>query len=297
MVLELKDETFGGAFPFTPHYLTVNGYQMHYIDEGVGDPIVCVHGEPTWSFLYRNIFSNLRDFARIVVPDHIGFGKSEVPQNMTYILEEHIKNITELLFHLDLRNITLVVQDWGGPIGFGFATRHPDRIKRIVIMNTSIGVAKETQKLWYEPFVENGMYDDLLGDMKTFVADYMLPSMHRKFTREEKKLLKWAYTAPFPTPESHIGVKKFPLDIPKGPNHPSTPIMQEIKDNLSRLTEKSKLIIWGMKDKIFPPKVIDFWLKIYPGTPVIELHDAGHFLQEDAPDLVLNAIKEFVSNK
>jgi haloalkane dehalogenase len=297
MVLELKDETFNGAFPFTPHYLMVNGYQMHYIDEGVGDPIVCVHGEPTWAFLYRNFISNLRDIARIVVPDHIGFGKSEVSQNMPYLLGQHIINFTELLLHLDLHNITLVVQDWGGPIGFGFAIKYPDRIKRIVIMNTSIGVAKETQKLWYEPFIENGMYDELLGDMKTFVGDYMLPNMHKKFTREEKKLLKWAYTAPFPTPESHIGVKKFPLDIPKGPNHPSTPIMQEIKDNLSQLTEKPKRIIWGMKDKIFPPKVTEYWQKIYPETPVIELQEAGHFLQEDAPDQVVNAIKEFIRNE
>jgi haloalkane dehalogenase len=294
MVLTLKDEIFGGAFPFVPHYATIHGFQMHYVDEGSGDPIVCVHGEPTWGFLYRHVITGLSDIARVVVPDHMGFGKSEVPQDKPYRLEQHVQNLTELLMQLDLKNITLVVQDWGGPIGFGFATRHPDRIKRIVIMNTSVAVAKESMKLWFEPFVEKGMYDDLLGDMKTFVGDYMLPTIHKKLSREEKRLLKWAYTAPFPTPEAHIGAKAFPLDIPKGPTHPSTASMQEFRDNLGRLNEQPKILLWGMLDTIFPPKVMDYWEKIYSGIKRIELAEAGHFLQEDAPEKVVQAIRDFI---
>jgi pimeloyl-ACP methyl ester carboxylesterase len=297
MTLKIKNETFNGTFPFSPHYLTINGFQMHYVDEGQGEPIVCVHGEPTWGYLYRKFISELRGSNRMVVPDHMGFGKSEIPLDKEYRLSQHVDNIAQLLLKLDLHDISLVVQDWGGPIGFGFAVRYPERVKRIIIMNTSVGIAKEGQKLWYETLIERGLYDQLLGDMDTFVPSYMLNVMKRKFTREEKKQLIKAYTAPFPDAESHIGVKAFPLDIPKGNSHPSSAIMQEIRKKLPLLQDKQKTLIWGMQDTIFPPKVIEFWKRIYPDIEVHPLDNAGHFLQEDAPEEIIQIIKNFVQMK
>src|SRR5262252_6960113 len=136
-LIALKDETFDGTFPFTPHYFDNNGFQMHYVDEGSGEPIVLVHGDPTWGYLYRNFIHALARHRRCIVPDHMGMGKSSVPQApYPYRLQHHITNFEALMLHLDLRNITLVLHDWGGPVGLGFAVRHAARIKRLVLMNT-----------------------------------------------------------------------------------------------------------------------------------------------------------------
>src|SRR5690348_2221035 len=121
-------ETFDGTFPFQPHFFETSGFRMHYVDEGEGDPILCLHGEPTWGYLYRHFIGPLSRYHRVIVPDHMGFGKSETPQDRTYLLNEHIDNLEALVRSLDLRDITLVLQDWGGPIGGGFALRHPGRI-------------------------------------------------------------------------------------------------------------------------------------------------------------------------
>ena len=133
---DIRNETFDGTFPFKPNFKEINGFQMHYVDEGEGEPIVCVHGEPTWGYLYRKFIPPLARSNRVVVPDHMGFGKSDTPQDKPYTLAQHIDNFTKLLLKLGLKDVTLVFQDWGGPISFGFATTHPDRVKRLVIMNT-----------------------------------------------------------------------------------------------------------------------------------------------------------------
>ncbi|MHA1378790.1 MAG: alpha/beta fold hydrolase [Candidatus Helarchaeota archaeon] len=295
MVKTILNETFNGTFPFKPHVKEINGFQMHYADEGSGEPIVCVHGEPTWGYLYRKFINELSKSYRVVVPDHMGFGKSEIPKNKQYVLAEHVDNLTKFLLELDLKNITLIFQDWGGPIGFGFATRYPEHIKRLVIMNTSVGVAKPERRLWFESMVEDGTYDQLMGNMKVFIPQMMFGFFVKKFSREEKKILKKAYTAPFPNKESCIGAMAFPKDIPKGDKHPSSKIMQEIRDNLKLLIDKPKILIWGMKDKIFPPKIMDVWDKIYPGIKKYQIENAGHFLQEDAPEAIIEIINDFIN--
>lgn len=294
MTKAIINETFDGTFPFRPNYKKINGFQMHYIDEGKGEPIVCVHGEPTWAYLYRKFIRELSKDNRVIVPDHMGFGKSEVPQDKPYLLAQHVDNLTKLILQLDLNNITLVFQDWGGPISFGFAIKYPNRVKRLVIMNTSVGVAKESRRLWYESMVEDGTYDQLMGNMKIFIPQMMFGAFVRKMTKEERKILKNAYTAPFPNRESCIGAMAFPKDIPKGTNHPSSKIMQEIRDKLPLLKDKPKIIIWGMKDRIFPPKIIEIWKDIYPGIKSYEIENAGHFLQEDAPEEIIEIIQHFI---
>ena len=136
-MLNIKDETFDGTFPFAPHYQKVNGFEMHYVDEGTGEPIVLIHGDPTWGYLWRKFIPVLSQHRRCVVPDHMGMGKSGVPREpYPYRLHHHIANLEALLLRLELRDITLVLHDWGGPVGLGFAVRHPQRIKRLVLMNT-----------------------------------------------------------------------------------------------------------------------------------------------------------------
>ena len=294
MVKSIKNEDFQGTFPFKPNYKEINGFQMHYVDEGQGEPIVCVHGEPTWGYLYRKFILELSKTNRVIVPDHMGFGKSEVPQDKKYIMKEHVDNLTQLLLQLDLKEITLVFQDWGGPISMGFATKNPNRVKRLVIMNTSIGVANADRKLWYEPMVEDGTYDSLMGNMKVFIPQFMFSTFVRKIPIDEKKVMKKAYKAPFPDKSSNIGARSFPLDIPKGEKHVSSKIMQDIRKNFHLFKDKPKILIWGMKDPIFPPKIMDVWKKIYPNIVIHRIEHASHFLQEDAPEEIIEIIKRFL---
>lgn len=129
-MLSIRDETFQGLYPFTPHYYSHQGLDIHYVDEGSGEPLVMVHGDPTWGFLYRNFIPPLSQHHRCIVPDHMGMGKSAIPKERSmYRLEQHCANLEALLLHLDLYDITLVLHDWGGPVGLGFATRHPERIQ------------------------------------------------------------------------------------------------------------------------------------------------------------------------
>jgi pimeloyl-ACP methyl ester carboxylesterase len=160
---DIRGETFHGTFPFKPNFKEINGFQMHYVDEGKGEPVVCVHGEPTWGYLYRRFILPLAKSNRVVVPYHMGFGKSDVPQDKPYVLAQHVDNFTKLLLELDLKDVTLVFQDWRGPISFGFGTAHPDRVKRLVIMNTGVGVLSAGSRTWVSDMEERGITEDVWG--------------------------------------------------------------------------------------------------------------------------------------
>lgn len=284
----LINETFDGSFPFKPNFKNINGFEMHYIDEGKGEVILCHHGMPTWSYLYREFIKELAKDHRIIVPDAMGFGKSDVPQDKPYLMEQHVDNLAKLVFDLDLSDITLVVQDWGGPIGLGFAVDHPERIKRLVIMNTSIGVMKEGSKPWYHAMEKMGKYVEFIKNTSNIIK----MGMYRK-EKITKSLLN-AYAAPFPSDGYYVGALAWPKDIPVGDSHPSAKIMRHVRENLEILKDKSKILIWGMKDPIFLPWVIDWWSKIYPGIETHRIENASHFLQEDSPEEIILHIKDFM---
>ena len=284
----LKNKTFDDSFPFEPHYMELNGFKMHYIDEGSGDPILCLHGMPTWGYLYRNFIEKLSKGFRVVVPDQMGFGKSDVPENKRYLMEEHVSNLKKFILKLDLRKITLIIQDWGGPIGFGFAVDYPERIKALVIMNTSVGVMKEGRKPWYAPLEEKGIYSEFIKN----VSNLIKMGIYNK-DKITETLLK-AYSAPFTKEGSYKGALAWPKDIPIGDSHPSAEIMRHVRNNLKNLKEKPKVLIWGMKDPIFPEKMISWWQKIYPNIEVHRIEEASHFLQEDAPDKIISIIQNFL---
>src|SRR6185437_1430372 len=140
-----RDETFAGTFPYTPRYSEAAGFRMHYLDEGppTGNAILCLHGEPTWGYLFRHLVEALKPTHRVIVPDHMGFGKSETPGDRTYWLQDHVDNLERLVLELDLKNITLVMHDFGGPTGMGLAIRHPDRIARLIAINTAMPFGQE----------------------------------------------------------------------------------------------------------------------------------------------------------
>ena len=136
-MIDIKDQTFDGTYPFAPHYHEISGFEMHFVDEGTGEPVVLLHGDPTWGYLYRAFIPALSQHRRCIVPDQMGMGKSGAPRHpYPYRLQHHIANLETLVLRLDLHDLTLVLHDWGGPVGLGFAIRHPHRIKRLVLMNT-----------------------------------------------------------------------------------------------------------------------------------------------------------------
>ncbi|MBD3186579.1 alpha/beta fold hydrolase [Candidatus Bathyarchaeota archaeon] len=290
----MEDETFNGSFPYKPRFMSLDGYRMHYVDEGTGEPIVCLHGMPTWGYLYRKFIKHLSKTHRVVVPDHVGFGKSDVPAGMEYVMEQHVDNFTSLMMELDLHDITLVVQDWGGPIGLGFAVEYPERISRLVIMNTSIGVARGGTKPWYQDLEDRGVYEAMFSNMKDTVPFLFKQSIHHQEVINDTMLQ--AYTAPFPNERYCIGALAFPRDIPIGFSHPSAPAMQHVRENMHLLHSKEKLLVWGMKDPVFPPSIIKRWTeKLLPGIQVKRINDASHFLQEDAPGDIIKMISTICS--
>src|SRR3990172_8346371 len=238
-LIDIVAETFDGTFPFAPHYAGINGFEMHFVDEGRGEPIVLIHGDPTWGYLYRTFIPILSQQRRCIVPDHMGMGKS--------------------------------------------GTRHPDRIKRLVLMNT-----------WACAPWPGGPFPRLLELIRSergekFVLEkngYLEPALLGTTHRAENltKTVLDAYRAPFPTPESRLALLCWSRDIPVHETDPSYPEMKRIEEGLVRFTGTPTLLVWGMRDPVLPESVLRTWQRTYPQATTAEIEDASHFLQEDAPE-------------
>lgn len=295
-MLGIKDETFNGTFPFAPHYFSINGFEMHYVDEGNGEPVVMLHGDPTWGYLYRQFIPAFSRHHRCIVPDSMGMGKSGVPQGpYPYRLQHHIANLEALLLYLDLENITLVVHDWGGPVGLGFAVRHPQRIKRLVLLNT-----------WAFARWPGGTFPRLLEIIRSergevFVLKrngYLEPALMgtTHHTEHLTPTVMEAYKAPYPTPEMRTALLCWSRDIPVQAGDASYTEMKHIEEGLPQFSNLPILIIWGMQDPVLPPSVLHLWQELYPQATTHEIEDASHFLQEDAPERVVGYIADFLKN-
>jgi pimeloyl-ACP methyl ester carboxylesterase len=291
---DLTSETFGGTWPYAPRFFDHDRVKLHYVDEGDGEPIVMLHGNPTWGYLYRNFIGPLSETNRCVVPDHMGFGKSEKPLDRPYTLATHVENFTALMDELELNDITLVMQDWGGPIGLGFGVEHADRIKRLVILNTWAFLIADGMPLapLLELFRQPQVGEAMVQGLNLFVEGFLPTGIHRK---EKLDTFMPAYRAPFPDWNSRIGTLAFPRDIPVGDSHPSSTTMRRIQDNLATINVPTT-IIWGMQDPAIPPQVIDAWKSFYPHAEEHRLQTASHFLQEDEPERIVELIRAFLQS-
>jgi len=295
-VLEIKDETFAGQFPYTPSYLNLGHFQMHYVDVGEGDPMLLLHGDPTWGYLYRRLLPPLATRARCIVPDHMGMGKSGVPTvPYPYRLRHHIDNLEALVLTLQLRDITLVVHDWGGPVGLGVAIRHPSRIKRLILMNT-----------WAFAPWPGGPLPRLLELIRSprgevFITNkngYVRPALLGTTAHPEHltEAVLDGYLAPFRTPDSRRALLCWSRDIPLAPGDASYAEMQQIENGLAQFRHIPVLLLWGMQDPVLSPLVLRTWQQLYPQAAAYELEEASHFLQEDAPDDIIQAIEGFLES-
>jgi haloalkane dehalogenase len=285
---------FDGTFPFAPRYTAVGEVRIHYVDEGPRDapPIVMLHGNPTWSYMYRRPIELLTARGhRCVAFDHMGFGRSDKPpEPRRYILSNHVTNAVALLDQLDLHDVTLVMHDWGGPIGLGATLERRDRIRALVVMNTWAWELPSFLPGFLRQFRTEGL-GEILALGGNLAVEAIPGGMAR---RDPDPLMMEAYRAPFPDYWSRIGTLAFVRDVPLTENDVSAPLMGHIHDSLSSL-ELPLQLVWGMRDRVFVPAFIQEWLALFPGSPVQEL-DASHYLVEDRPDEVAEAIDRFVTS-
>jgi haloalkane dehalogenase len=264
--------------------LDFEGYRMHYVDDGDGEPILLLHGEPTWSYLWRNIVPQLP--GRKVAPDLIGFGRSDKPEDVAwYSYDRHVASIAALVEELDLRGLTLVVHDWGGPIGLRLAVEQPDRIARLVVLNTAIGGGRAPSETWlrFRAAVRSAGGGLDIGRLVAAGTAQGLPDDVRA-----------AYDACFPTPQSKAGALAFPELVPAEPEHPNAEPMNRVRDAL-RDFDRPALVVWGAEDRVLPPAVAEMFVRLLPNAegPVL-IEGASHFLQEDKPDEVAAAMNAFL---
>jgi haloalkane dehalogenase len=272
-------------YPFDSHYADVSGSRVHYIDEGDGPPLLLLHGNPTWSFLYRNIVTGLRDRYRCIAVDYPGFGLSAPAPGYGFTPAEHADIVEQLVLRLDLTGATLMVQDWGGPIGFAVATRHPARFSAFVIGNTWAWPKSDPGTQAFSRFLGGPIGRRLIANRNVFI-DKILPGGVRRVTLPEAVMN--AYRGPFPTPASRRPIAVFPGEILA-----SRPFLADIKRRLPGLSDRRALIVWPTKDVAFGERERRRWEELFPNHRTVLLEGAGHYIQEDAADEIVAAIRSW----
>lgn len=265
-------------YPFESHYLTTDGVRMHYVDEGQGPPMVMLHGNPTWSFYYRELIKAFRKDHRVIVPDHIGCGLSDKPQNYPYTLATHIANLERLLESLELRDVTLVVHDWGGAIGFGWAARHADLVRRFVVFNTAAfpGPCALRIRVCRIP---------VLGDLAVRGLNLFARGALTFGCESSANMpppVRRGYLLPYDSWANRVATLRFVQDIPLRQDAASHATLSDIERSLQRFAEHPMLICWGMKDFCFHEWFLREWTRRFPHAQVREFADAGHYVVEDA---------------
>lgn len=290
------EDTLTTKFPFKRNFINRNGHQYHYVNEGLGSPVVMVHGNPSWSFYYRNLVSQLSQNHQCIVPDHIGCGLSDKPGDdaYDYTLANRIDDLDALLTHLQIKeNITLVVHDWGGMIGMGYAARYPERIKRLVILNTGAFHLPKAKKLPPALWLGRNTFVGtlLVRGLNAFssVASYI--GVKRKPMAKD---IRQAYVAPFNSWKNRISTLRFIQDIPLKPSDRNYSLVSDISDSLAQFTSLPMLICWGLKDFVFDKHFLDEWQQRFPQAHVHAFADCGHYILEDASDEVVPLINDFL---
>ncbi|WP_029192536.1 alpha/beta fold hydrolase [Paenibacillus harenae] len=273
-------------YPFQDRWLPYRDGYIHYIDEGEGPTVLLLHGNPTWSYLYRDVVKELRSECRLIALDYPGFGMSGAPTRYGFTPQEQSEAVFDFIRRLNLTDFVLVVQDWGGPIGLNYAVRHRDNLRGIVLMNTWAWPAKLPAMKIFSLAMGGWPLGYWLQTRRNFFAKVIVP---RGIYHSEKVTdsLRKAYTAPFPTPKSRIPTWVFPGQIRKARSW-----LADIESKLSALSDVPAQIVWGLKDSAgFPPEEMARWQGYLQMHETEALVDASHYVQEDRPDRVAASIR------
>ncbi|OIO59399.1 MAG: alpha/beta hydrolase [Verrucomicrobia bacterium CG_4_10_14_3_um_filter_43_23] len=265
-------------------------HRMHFLDEGNGTPVIMVHGNPTWSFYYRNLVLGLRDKYRCIVPDHIGCGLSDKPQDYSYTLSTHIDNLSRLIEHLQIERFHLIVHDWGGAIGIGAALKHIDKLDKIVILNTAAFRSKHIPfriRLCRIPIIGEWIVRALNG--------FARPATFMAVEKKLPKAVKDGYLFPYNNWANRIAIARFVQDIPLNQKHPSYNTLLGIEEKLHQLKEKAMLICWGKKDFCFNQHFLKVWKERFENAETYVYEKASHYLLEDEGEEVLKEIVKFLA--
>lgn len=284
-------EHWKSLYPFASHHLDLQGLRYHYLDEGSGSPLVMVHGNPTWSFYWRNLVTAFRPQFRVVVPDHMGCGLSDKPQDYPYCLDQHIDNLTQLVERLDLRGLTLLAHDWGGAIGLGMALRVPDRVARLVLFNT--GAFPPPSIPWRIRVCRTPGLGPLAvrgGNLFARAALTMAVEHGERMT----PAVRAGLLAPYDSWAHRIAILRFVQDIPTSTRQRTWQTLAELERGLPSLADRPCLLVWGMRDWCFTPRCLERFQSLLPSAGVRRIEDAGHYVIEDAHERIVPWVAEFL---
>ncbi len=283
-------------YPFESHYLEIGGLKLHYLDEGRGEPVVMVHGNPTWSFYYRNLVATLSDGYRAIAPDHIGCGLSDKPgdDRYDYSLEQRVKDLETLVEHLNLTEpITMVLHDWGGMIGMAYAVRHPELIKRFIILNTAAFHMPSTKRFpWQLWLARTPLGVFLIRGFNAFAVAATYLCVYQPMPRDVRR----AYTMPYNSWTNRIAIARFVQDIPLRQGDRNYELATRVQDNLGQFADTPMLICWGMRDFVFDRHFLRQWECYFPNAEIHRFQNAGHYVLEDAPEEIVSLTRDFLSS-
>lgn len=276
-------------YPFDDNYVDLDGARVHYVDEGTGRPLLMLHGNPTWSFVYRDLIKGLRRQFRCIAPDLPGFGLSTAPKAYGYTPAEHADVLERLFLHLDLTDVVLMVQDWGGPIGFALAGRHPERFSAFVIGNTwAWPMSDPTTRVFSA--VLGGLPGKYLVARRNMFVEKIIPSGVKR--KDLPQAVMDAYRGPFSTEESRLPIQVFAREIMR-----SRPFLAEVERGLPALGDRPALLVWPTHDPAFKEAERRQWERIFPRHRTVPLKNAGHYIQEDAAQEIVDAIGEWARSE
>ncbi len=283
-------------YPFTGRFHDLGGLRLHYLDEGAGEPVVMLHGNPSWSFYYRNLVLALRGRYRVIAPDHIGCGLSDKPDDRRYryTLQQRVDDLDTLLEGLGIREkITLVLHDWGGMIGMAYASRHPERIRSLVILNTAAFPLPATKKFPLAlKLCRTPLGALLIRGGNAFARGAAHVGCKR---RPLSAPLRDAYCAPYDSWRNRIATLRFVQDIPLAPGDSGYALVAEVAAGLHRFADRPMLICWGEQDFVFDRHFRSEWQRRFPHAEVHSFADGGHYILEDAAEEVIPRIRDFLA--
>ncbi|HVA51799.1 MAG TPA: alpha/beta fold hydrolase [Pirellulales bacterium] len=289
-----NEHDWRALYPFESHWLDLDGIRYHYLDEGQGEPLLLVHGNPTWSFHWCEIVKGLRGNYRLIVPDHVGCGLSDKPQRYEYRLARHIDNLRRLIDHLRLDNLTLLAHDWGGAIGLGAAVAEPERFRRFVLFNTAAFRSRRIP--WRIRLCRTPLLGELaVRGLNAFAraALTMAVAKHERMTSQ----VRGGLLAPYDSWANRIAIHRFVMDIPLSPRHPSYATLKTVEHGLATLRKRPVMLVWGMQDWCFTPHFLERFLEFFPEAEVHRLFDASHYLIVDAHERIVPLVERFLAER